>query len=510
MSTFRSLSRFVLASALFWSGGVAMAQHDVGGGTTGDAATGGGSSSRGSTGVKRTPARATRSTARKPSAPVRRGITAEQYNQQGNDLFEAKQYDDAFEAFTKAVELKPIASAYYHIGWIYNDREDYDQALIALQQSVRLNPNEAVTLSELGYSYRKLKRYPEALDAYRRAITVRPNYATPYYQIGWIYNDQGQYAQAIEPLKKAALLKDNYAEAHEELGYSYFKLNQSQEAIAAYQNAVQMKPDYGAAYLGLGDVYFYQTKQYAPAMNAYRQGVRYIDDNPTAFYNLAWCANELNRYAEAATAAKQAIALKADYAEAHLELGYANRKLGEAAPDNSPQAQRLFDEAIASYREAIRLKPSYGLAYTGLGDIYFVDLKQYPQAALAYQQAVSISPNNVRLRYNLGWTYNDLTRYAEAADQLREAVRLKPEYVEAHSELGFAYLKLHRLPLATESLRTAIRLKPEYAMAHYYLGLVFIEQRNKVGAQEQYRILQRLDPKKAQQLFDAAPPNMRY
>jgi hypothetical protein len=46
-------------------------------------------------------------------------------------------------------------------------------------------------------------------------------------------------------------------------------------------------------------------------------------------------------------------------------------------------------------------------------------------------------------------------------------------------------------------------------MAHYYLGLVFIEQRNKVGAQEQYRILQRLDPKKAQQLFDAAPPNMK-
>jgi tetratricopeptide (TPR) repeat protein len=271
-----------------------------------------------------------------------------------------------------------------------------------------------------------------------------------------------------------------------------------------------MKPDYGLAYLGLGDVYFYQTKQYAPALDAYRQGVRYRDDNPTAFYNLAWCANELNRYAEAATAAKQALALKADYPEAHVELGYASRKLGEAAPETSPQAPRLFDEAITHYREEIRLKPGYGLAYTGLGDVYFVDLKQYPQAALAYQQSITIAPNNARVRYNLGWTYNDLTRYAEAADQLREAVRLKPEYVEAHSELGFANLKLHRLPMAMDSLRTAIRLKPEYALAHYYLGLVFIEQHNKVGAQEQYKILQRLDPKKAQQLFDAAPANMRY
>lgn len=506
MINIRSLTRVALAGALFLTAGVAMAQHDVGGGSTSGAGAAGTSGSRPT--VKRTP-RKTPTTVRKPGPPVRRGTTAEQYNQQGDALFEAKQYDDAFEAYTKAVELKPIASAYYHIGWIYNDREDYDQAVIALQQSVRLNPNEAVPLNELAYSYKNLKRYPEALDTYRRAIAVRPNYALPYYQIGWIYNDQGQYTQAIEPLKQAASLKDNYAEAHEELGFAYFKLNRSQEAIAAYQNAVQMKPDYGAAYLGLGDVYFYQTKQYAPAMNAYREGVRYIDSNPTAFYNLAWCANELNRYAEAAGAARQAIALKAAYPEAHLELGYANRKLGEAAPDKSPQALRLFDEAIANYREAIRLKLGYGLAYTGLGDVYFIDLKQYPQAVLPYQQSISITPNNVRVRYNLGWTYNDLTRYAEAADQLKEAARLKPEYVEAHSELGFAYLKLHRLPLAMESLRTAIRLKPEYALAHYYLGLVFIETRNKLGAQEQYRILQRLDPKKAQQLFDAAPPNMK-
>lgn len=507
MINIRSLTRVALASSLFLTAGAAMAQHDVGGGSTSGGATPAATSGSRAA-VKRVP-RKPPATVRKPPAPVRKEITAEQYNQQGDALFEAKQYDDAFEAYTKAVELKPIASAFYHIGWIHNDREDYEQALAPLQQAVRLNPAEAVALSELGYSFKNLKRFPEALDSYRRAITLRPNYATAYYQIGWIYNDQGQYAQAIEALRQAASFKENYAEAHEELGYAYFKINRSQEAIAAYQTAIRIKPDYGAAYLGLGDVHYYQTKQYTPAMNAYREGVRFVDSNPTAFYNLAWCYNELNRYAEAAVAAKQAIALKTNYPEAHLELGYANRKLGQSTPDKSVQAPRLFNEAINSYLEAIRLKPGYGLAYTGLGDIYFVDLKQYAQAAEAYQKALTISPNNVRVRYNLGWVYNDLARYAEAADHLGEAVKLKPEYVEAHTELGFAYLKLRRLPLATETLRTALRLKPEYATAHYYLGLVFIAQGNKLSAQEQYRVLLRLDPKKAQQLFDAAPPNMR-
>jgi len=433
MFIFRLLSRLSIAGVIVLTCGIAVAQHDVGGGTTKDVATPD-SSSR----TKRT---TTRTTVRKPRPPARRGITAEQYNKQGDEFFTAEQYDDALEAYNKAVQLKPIASAYYHIGWIRND--------------------------------------------------------------------QDQFAEAIEPLSQAVRLRADYAEPRQELGYAYYKLGRSQEAIPQYQNAIRLKPDYGLAYLGLGDVYFNQTKQYLPAMNAYREGVRFKADNATAFYNLAWCYNELNMHADAAGAARQAIVLKADYPEAYNELAYANRKLGAAQSKNSPAAQQLFNEAIADYREAVRLKPGYGLAYTGLGDVYYLDLGRCQPAVPPYEQSVRISPNNARVRYNLGWCFNDLQRFAEGSEQLREAVRLKPEDVEAHTELGFAYLKLHRLPAALEELRTAIRLKPEYATAHLYAGLVFIEQRNKQGAQEQYLILKRLDPAKAQQLYDAAPPNIR-
>src|SRR6266481_7604758 len=173
MIIFRHLSSLALASALSLSAGAVMAQHDVGGGSTKDAATGGDSSSRSSSRatVKRT--RSTTTAVRRPRPPVRRATTAEQYDQQGDELFEAKQYDDALELYLKAVQLKPIALAYYHIGWIYNDKEDYDQAIPALQQSARLSPNDAVVLSELALSYRSLKRYSEALDMYRRAISVK-------------------------------------------------------------------------------------------------------------------------------------------------------------------------------------------------------------------------------------------------------------------------------------------------------------------------------------------------
>src|ERR1051325_3459340 len=125
----RLVKKFTVAIFILSAAGVAMAQHDMGGGgTTSGAATGGATSSSRSTTVKRPPPRRTPPPRTTTTTPPRRGITAEQYNAQGDDLFKAKNYDDALEAYQRAVALKPIASAFYHIGWIYNDRDDFDRS----------------------------------------------------------------------------------------------------------------------------------------------------------------------------------------------------------------------------------------------------------------------------------------------------------------------------------------------------------------------------------------------
>src|SRR6185295_14128446 len=203
MFKFRAVSFFTVSALVLLSGIVASAQHEVGGGVASDAAVG--SESRSGSRVRRAPTRT--SPARRPAPPpVRRGITADQYNQQGDTFFEAENYDEAFEAYTKAVQLKPIASAFYHLGWINNDREDYSEALTALQQAVRLNPNYAPSFYELGYALRHLKRHDEAMVAYRASVGIDPNYARAYYDIGFLYNELKQYSQAIQPLKQAASL----------------------------------------------------------------------------------------------------------------------------------------------------------------------------------------------------------------------------------------------------------------------------------------------------------------
>src|SRR3989442_15342462 len=125
MTINRCLSLLALAAMLSLT---AVAQHDTGSGggaTSGGATSGGESTSRAP--VRRTITRRP-ATVRRPAAPGRRGIPAEQDNKQGDHFFEAKENDDALEAYTRGAQLKPIASAYYHTGGIYDDLEAYGQA----------------------------------------------------------------------------------------------------------------------------------------------------------------------------------------------------------------------------------------------------------------------------------------------------------------------------------------------------------------------------------------------
>jgi len=64
------------------------------------------------------------------------------------------------------------------------------------------------------------------------------------------------------------------------------------------------------------------------------------------------------QYAKAIEAYRQAVQLKPDFPEAYNNLGYTYRMAGD------------FDNAIAAYQEALRLKPDFAEAHQYLGKAY--------------------------------------------------------------------------------------------------------------------------------------------
>lgn len=101
---------------------------------------------------------------------------AQAWNDLGELSFKTGAYDEAINAFNKAIELEPDN------GWPYSNlaralaaRGQYTQAIPFYNKSIGLlreNKDKAVALNRLGNAYRKLNDYDSAIKAYQHAVTL--------------------------------------------------------------------------------------------------------------------------------------------------------------------------------------------------------------------------------------------------------------------------------------------------------------------------------------------------
>ena len=160
--------------------------------------------------------------------------TAEAYQAEGDRFFEAKDHDSALAAYESAVKVKPLLKSLYRIGWIYNEFEEYQKAILILNQAVTIAPNESLVFQEKGFAHRRLKQYDDARVALQRAVSLNSNSYISTFELGALFNDLGQYNDAIRLLNQSIAAKPDYSESFEERGYAQRKLNQYPEAIASF------------------------------------------------------------------------------------------------------------------------------------------------------------------------------------------------------------------------------------------------------------------------------------
>ncbi|MEW5987274.1 MAG: tetratricopeptide repeat protein [Chloroflexota bacterium] len=166
---------------------------------------------------------------------------------------------------------------------------------------------------------------------------------------------------------------------------------------------------------------------------------------------------ELGRYEEAIATFQQAIALDPLGHPPYRNLGRVYRTLGRNT------------EAIAAYRQAIVLDPEDTDSFNGLGNVYG-DLGRYEEAITAYQKAIALDPQFAYPHNGLGNVYQDLGRYAEAIAAFQEAIALDPQSAYYHYNLGRVYYKLGRYEEAITAYQGAIALDLRDANSHIGLG----------------------------------------
>jgi tetratricopeptide (TPR) repeat protein len=168
------------------------------------------------------------------------------------------------------------------------------------------------------------------------------------------------------------------------------------------------------------------------------------------------------RPADALAHYRQALRLQPHRAEAHYGAGLILAALGRP------------DEALACYRQAVALRPAFAEALTNLG-VALAQRGDLPAALDHLRQATAAGPGFAPAHHNLGVALLQRGRPEEAAASLRRALDLRPDYAEAHFNLAHALTALDRRDEALAALREAVRCKPDHAEALCNLGLALTE-----------------------------------
>jgi tetratricopeptide (TPR) repeat protein len=174
--------------------------------------------------------------------------------EKGEAAYEASNYQEAVENFSKAVHLKPNwAQAHYALALSLIEMDNLKAAFEEFKQVVKLKPSyQLMVLSsyDMGNACLDLGEYKAAIDAYKHAIELNPELSQPHNNLGLAYAALGQLAEAVAEFNRAVKLKADYAEARFNLGVAYLQSGKKLEAEEQQQLLVKINPDL-ASKLGL-------------------------------------------------------------------------------------------------------------------------------------------------------------------------------------------------------------------------------------------------------------------
>ena len=83
------------------------------------------------------------------------------------------------------------ARTYFNQGEEYSRKKNWNLAIQAYLQAVRLDPKFAEAWNNLGFCYRKVKQYDKAFDAYKQALDLRPDYPNAHEYMARTYLAMG-------------------------------------------------------------------------------------------------------------------------------------------------------------------------------------------------------------------------------------------------------------------------------------------------------------------------------
>jgi len=304
-----------------------------------------------------------------------------------------------------------------------------------------------------------LKEYmsPGALNgieaAYRRALEHNESDWWLHYNYAVLLQKNQKPGFAVEHFRIFLRHMPQYATAYVTLAKSLVLLGRFDEAIAQCNKALQIKPDY---YTADYTIAFALAKlgKLDQSIERYKKLLSADPEMSVDVYNqIGLILIEQGNYKEAAKTFQSAVTLNADsennnIPDVHYNFSYVLKRLGRLS-----EASHELNKAVEEYRKELDRRPRSSAIQGALGSA-FVESKDFIQAALHFQQAVDLEPENVNNHFNLIKAFEVQGRFVEAFEASQKGIRFMLQsgrYEEAERLRGYLKsLELKKLRRKTD------------------------------------------------------------
>lgn len=181
---------------------------------------------------------------------------------EGNALLKAGNYNGAVEKYDAAIRIEKDYRIYYQKGVALRKSNKNEEAKIAFEECMKLNPGFEGGYNALGGVYFSMGNYQQSIQMFEKILDmkdvkanvklkVKKNLALAYSRLGNNSLSQGEPTKGIENLKKAVEF-DNYDAAYLSLAKVYSEMGQYDESIKAAENALKYRSS-----ISKGGPYYY-------------------------------------------------------------------------------------------------------------------------------------------------------------------------------------------------------------------------------------------------------------
>ncbi len=356
----------------------------------------------------------------------------------------------AIKLFQRAIGADPayaqaqaaLARAYWYKYNATKDPQWAEQAKVAVKAARDLNsqlPEVQLAIADMS---QRTGAYTEAVSAFQRTLALDPENVDAYLGLGGTYNLLGRTPEAEQAFRRAINISPECWSCYNSLGVFLYDHARYGEAAQAWQKMTDLTPDNVWDYVNLGAVYL-TIGQFEKADEYFSRGLQVApDDNNVLLYsNFGTASFLLGRFDDAAAYYRRAIELSPEEYAYRGNLADAYRMI----PGDSSKAAEAYQQAIHLAEDQLKINPKDADALSYLA-AYYSRTNDPARAQNYLEKALKANPQDFDVPLNACLVHLEAGERQEAllwlqkaviAGYTKEQLLANPELTSLHSDPQF-------------------------------------------------------------------------